>query len=273
MTIDPQTSSLTERILRQDRRLLIALLALLFCVSALYTVSGVGMNMSALEMTAMSGMRDMPGGAGPGAWSIVYLLLVFLMWWVMMVAMMLPSVAPTALLYGQLMRRSQSTPVRRVKLQVMAFVVGYLLSWAAFSLGATMVHWGAETSGAVSVTMMTLIHTPPGGVLLIGAGLFQFSELKKRCLQHCQSPVTFLTRHFRPGPYGALQLGLRHGIYCLGCCWALMILLFVGGVMNLYWITALAAYVAVEKLTVVGGILSKLAGATLVLWGSFVVIS
>ncbi|MBT8152599.1 DUF2182 domain-containing protein [Epibacterium ulvae] len=272
MPADPQTSSLTERILRQDRRLLIALLTLLFGISALYTVLGVGMNMTALEMTAMSGMRDMPGGTDPGAWSAHYLILVFLMWWAMMVAMMLPSVAPTALLYGQLMRRSQ-VGRDRAKLQVMAFVGGYLLSWGAFSLAATVAHWGGETLGVVSATMMTFIHTGPGGLLLICAGLFQFSGLKERCLQYCQSPVAILTRFFRPGPYGALQLGLRHGVYCLGCCWALMVLLFVGGVMNLYWITALAAYVALEKLTPFGRQVSKLAGVALIFWGGFVLLS
>ncbi|WP_214644941.1 DUF2182 domain-containing protein [Tritonibacter litoralis] len=222
--------SWAERVLHQNRMLAIVLMALLFALAAVYTVMGVGMKMSALEMTAMSNMRDMPGGRVPGSWSLGYLGLVFLMWWVMMVAMMLPSVAPTVLLYTRLMERGcgSGTP------HMMLFLLGYLLAWAAFSLVATLLHWGAEGLGLVSTTMMTLIETTPGAVLLICAGLFQFTPLKDRCLVQCQSPAAILTRYYRPGPRGALRLGLLHGAFCLGCCWALMALLFVGGVMNLY---------------------------------------
>lgn len=265
--------SLPERILKHDRRLAIALMSVLFAVSAIYTALGVGMNMSAFEMTAMSGMRDMPASRDIGGWSGRYWALVFLMWWVMMVAMMLPSVAPTVLLYAQLMRHGRDQGPNSVRLRFMAFLMGYFLSWAGFSLLATAAHWAAETWGLVSPTMMVLIHTTPGAVLLICAGMFQFSTLKARCLQQCQSPIAFLTRNYRPGPLGALRLGLKHGTFCLGCCWALMTLLFVGGVMNLYWIVALALYVALEKLTPIGKHLSKLMGLALIFWGGYALFS
>lgn len=257
--------SAAERVLRRDRIVLVALFAALFILSALYTVFGVGMNMTALEMTAMSGMRDMPGGAIPGQWSIGYALLVFLMWWVMMVAMMLPSVSPTILLYSAMMRHSSKvTDVPKV---AGAFLLGYLAIWAVFSLFATATQWWLELIGVVSPTMMTLIDTIPGALVLIAAGVFQFTPLKDACLSHCRSPADFLTRRRRDGSAGAFVMGLEHGTYCLGCCWFLMALLFVGGIMNLYWIVGLAAFVTLEKLTPFGAVLSKLAGSALILWG------
>ena len=120
---------------------------------------------------------------------------------------------------------------------------------------------------------MTLIDSLPGGMVLIAAGLFQFTPLKQACLSHCQSPARFLTERRRSGHRGAFKMGLEHGIYCLGCCWFLMTLLFVGGIMNLYWIVGLAAFVAFEKLTPYGGPTSKVAGAALTIWGSWVAIS
>ncbi|MHA6344397.1 DUF2182 domain-containing protein [Roseivivax sp. CAU 1761] len=262
---------LTERLLRRDRSLLIAMIGMLIVLAGLYTVHGVGMRMSALEMTAMRGMRDMPGPQIPGDWTLGYAVLVLLMWWVMMVAMMLPSVAPTVLLHAGLMRRSGHAA--DVPTMSAAFLAGYLLIWGVFSLAATGLQYGLEAVGIVSATMMTLIGTVPGGLVLIAAGLFQFTPLKRACLSHCQSPARFLTKRRRPGHRGAFRMGAEHGMYCLGCCWFLMALLFVGGIMNLYWIVGIAAFVAFEKLTPYGGPIGKLAGAALILWGSWVAIS
>ncbi|WP_347312871.1 DUF2182 domain-containing protein [Defluviimonas sp. SAOS-178_SWC] len=261
-------NGLTESILRRDRALLVALIGLLFVLAGLYTVYGLGMGMTALEMTAMRGMKDMPGASAPGAWSVGYALLVFLMWWVMMIAMMLPSVAPTVLLYAALLRRGANAGA--VPAISGAFLGGYLVTWAGFSVLAATAQWALEALGLVSATMMTLIDTVPGAIVLIAAGLFQFTSLKRSCLNHCRSPAEFLTSRRRPGMAGAFVMGLEHGVFCLGCCWFLMALLFVGGIMNLYWIVALTAFVALEKLTPFGETAGKIAGAALTAWGSFI---
>jgi predicted metal-binding membrane protein len=263
--------SLTERLLQRDRIALVAIIGLLFALAGLYTVFGVGMRMSALDMTAMRGMRDMPGPGIAGQWSPGYALLVFLMWWVMMIAMMLPSVSPTVLLYAAILRRGQKPD--RVPAISTAFVAGYLVAWAGFSVIAASVQWFLEAQGVVSATMMTLTDTVPGALVLIAAGIFQFTPLKQTCLRHCRSPVEFITQHRRPGVSGAFVMGLAHGVYCLGCCWFLMALLFVGGIMNLFWIVGLAAFVALEKLTPYGEALSKIAGVVLIGWGAYVIYS
>ncbi len=228
------------------------------------------MKMTALEMTRMAGMRDMPGPRIPGDWGFGYFILVFLMWWVMMVAMMLPSVASTVLLYATLLR--QTSAAAQASITAVVFLAGYLLAWAGFSLAATGLQWALETAGYVSAKMMTLIKTVPGALVLILAGAFQFSSLKDACLSHCRSPAEFIARRRRSGVSGGLLMGLEHGLYCLGCCWVLMILLFVGGIMNLYWIVGLTAFVALEKLTPFGQAASRLAGAGLIVWGVLILV-
>ncbi|WP_425052288.1 DUF2182 domain-containing protein [Psychromarinibacter sp. S121] len=259
------SGGLVEAALRRDRAVLVGAMGLLFLLAGLYTVFGIGMNMTALDMTRMAGMRDMPSMRPAGARSGGYTLLVFLMWWVMMVAMMLPSVAPVILLYAALLRRTES--VGSTPAIAGSFLAGYLLAWAGFSMLATLAQWGLEAAGIVSASMMTLIDTRAGAAVLIAAGAFQFTPLKDACLAQCQSPAKFLSERRRPGASGALVMGLEHGTYCLGCCWALMALLFVGGIMNLYWIVGLAAFVALEKLTPYGRAISRVAGAGLVVWG------
>ena len=226
--------------------------------------------MTALEMTAMRGMRDMPGPGIPGVWSAGYALLVFLMWWVMMIAMMLPSVTSTILLNAALVRHSGQRAI--VSTISGAFLGGYLATWAGFSVIATAFQWALEAAGVVSATMMTLIDTIPGALVLIAAGVYQFTPLKTACLEHCRSPAKFLTERRRPGAVGAFRMGIEHGVYCLGCCWFLMALLFVGGIMNLYWIVGLAAFVALEKLTPWGDGISKAAGIALFVWGGLIIL-
>ena len=262
---------LTERLLRRDRSLLIAMIAILFVLAGLYTVYGVGMRMTALQMTSMRGMRDMSGPRSPGDWALGYAVLVVLMWWVMMIAMMLPSIAPTVLLHAALLRRGANAA--KVPSISGVFLAGYLAIWFVFSLAAAAAQFVLETAGLVSASMMTLIGTVPGGIVLFAAGLFQFTPLKQACLSQCRSPAMFLTERRRPGHWGAFVMGLEHGTYCLGCCWFLMALLFVGGIMNLYWIVGLAAFVALEKLTRYGDMVSRIAGAGLMVWGSWVVVS
>jgi predicted metal-binding membrane protein len=187
------------------------------------------------------------------------------MWAVMMAGMMLPSALPTILLYTRALQGNDArAPVRRT----LSFAVGYLLAWAGFSVAATVAQWGLAEAALVS-PMMVSVSPVLGGALLLAAGIYQWTPLKDRCLAGCRSPLGFLAQHFRPGAYGSLRAGLRHGLYCVGCCWALMLLLFVGGVMNLLWIVAISAFVLLEKLApygVQGGRLSGLALAAIGIW-------
>ena len=155
--------------------------------------------------------------------------------------------------------------------QTSTFALGYVLMWAAFSALATGAQWGLERSGLLS-TMMVGTSTVFGAVLLIAAGVWQFTPIKYACLQHCRSPLGFLSHHWRSGPGGAFRMGLMHGGYCLGCCWFLMALLFYGGVMNLYWIIGLALFVLVEKLLPQGARIGRLTGAVLIVWGGILLL-
>ena len=223
-----------------------------------------------MGMSAAGGM-DMPGmgmDLGPPSWTPAYAFSVFLMWTIMMVAMMLPSAAPMMLLYA----RVSVTRAERVGLSPTAVFVGaYVALWTAFSALAAATQWWLTTIGVVS-DAMRIESRLVGGILLIAAGLYQLTPLKRLCLANCRTPFTFLTLHWRPGLAGALRMGLRHGAYCVGCCWFVMALLFVGGVMNLAWVVAIAAFVLAEKVLPFGelvgvgaGTLSLVAGGWLML--------
>ena len=253
-----------EYILRRDRKIVIACLLIASASAWLYILSGAGMGMSMLEMTH-------PGETGmdmdmvmPQTWSSGYAVMMFFMWWIMMIAMMLPSATPIILLSAALNRRSSSDTAPYGSSAVFAF--GYLLAWAIFSLVAVVFHWVLEQSGLLSMLMESASGVL-SGMLLILAGAWQFTPYKNACLTHCQSPVDFLVRYRRSGNWGALLMGLHHGYYCLGCCWFLMALLFVGGVMNLYWIIGLAVFVFVEKSLGGGRRLTRISGGLLILGG------
>ncbi|NOD98287.1 DUF2182 domain-containing protein [Ruegeria sp. HKCCD6228] len=236
-----------EWLLRQDSAIVLGSVLLIILGATWYTIAGVGMNMSAVEMTRMAGPVGDPMQMGPAAaWSASYALLIFLMWWVMMIAMMTPSAAPAVLLFIAV-KRTGPEKHRTVAFSLW-FLSGYLVAWGAFSLIATALQWGLEQIGLSDGPMMTISSGVFAGSVLLAAGAYQFSALKNACLRHCQSPARFLANHNRPGTLGAFRTGILHGTYCLGCCWALMLLLFVGGIMNLYWIVGIAAYVALEKL-------------------------
>lgn len=254
--------TVSERLLKRDQILSISLIIVLFALAAVYTLFGVGMRMSALEMTAA---QPMSGAMSAINWTLTYAVLVFLMWWVMMTAMMLPSVAPTVLLHSALLRGAgNSTSLSTF------FLLGYLIVWAGFSIIATLLQWLGETWGFISASNMALTNTVFGGLVMITAGLFQFTPLKTACLNHCRSPAQFLTQRHRAGASGALIMGLEHGMFCLGCCWFLMALLFVGGIMNLYWIVGLAVFIAIERLSTRGDLVSKVAGVAMIIWGLIV---
>jgi len=225
------------------------------------------MGMTAFEMTRHSRMSmDM---MEPPVWSTAYIALMFFMWWIMMIAMMLPSAMPTIMLAAALNRRS--TADRPPFGSTGLFATGYLLVWAGFSMIAVGAQWWMQQNGWLN-NMLVGQSPAINGCLLLLAGVWQFSPWKLACLRHCQSPVEFLTRQRRAGKSGALQMGLKHGGYCLGCCWFLMALLFIGGVMNLYWIIGLAIYVWVEKMLPVGLHLDRLMGAILAVWGTVVLV-
>lgn len=210
------------------------------------------------EMDHPLAQLTMPASAH---WSVANLLAVWCMWAVMMAAMMLPSALPTTLTFVDLSARAGEPARGR------AFVGAYLLVWGAFSIAATALQWLLQAMGwldAMIVSTSALLTA----ALLVVAGAYQFSPLKRLCLAHCRTPLGFLLGEWRPGVRGGFVMGLRHGLYCLGCCWALMALLFVGGVMNLAWIAALSISVAIEKLLPHGERLATLMGLVLLVAGA-----
>ncbi len=258
--------STIERLLRRDRAIVLAALMAIGSLSVAYTVFSLGMNMSAGDKTAMSGEMLMAAAA----WTPAYAVLVFLMWWIMMIAMMLPSAAPVLLLYAALKRRRRD--IADPMLMIALFLSGYLAVWALFSLLATALQWMLQFTKMVSGSL-TLSSNVLGIAIVLAAAAYQFSPLKQACLKQCQQPARFIAGSQGTGQVGALRLGVRHGTYCVGCCGVLMLLLFFGGVMNLYWIAGLGVYVLLEKLLPQGRWLSFAAGVGLFAVGVKLVVS
>lgn len=255
--------SVFERALRHDRALVASMLLMVVALSWAYLLAGAGV---------MTGMEDGEGEMAMtlASWTPAYALLMLLMWIVMMVAMMLPSAAPMLLLFTTITHARRS-PGRRM-IAPGLFALGYIAIWSAFSLVAVTLQFAMEKAALLSPMMQTT-STVLAGAVLIAAGVYQWTPLKHACLRHCRSPLDFVLTHWREGLRGAFTMGLRHGIYCLGCCWALMSLLFVGGVMNLAWIAGLALLVLMEKLAPAGYWVGRVIGAGLVIWGSVVLLA
>lgn len=213
------------------------------------------------EMHAAMGMPEMR------AWGGADLAMLFLMWAVMMAAMMLPSAAPVMLLVVGTYRRrgDRSRPLTAL------FAAGYLLAWTAFSGLAAVTQLLLHRAAVLSASMASQ-SAVVGGAILIVVGVYQWLPLKQACLTRCRSPLGFLTQEWREGAAGALVMGARHGLYCVGCCSALMAMLFVAGVMNLLWVAAIAAFVFLEKLAPYGARVGRVAGALLVVWGVWVLV-
>ena len=189
-------------------------------------------------------------------WSAANLLAIVAMWAVMMAAMMLPSALPMVQAFVGLCRRNGQRARSR------QFVCAYLLVWVICSVAATAAQWLLQAVGWVN-PMIVSTSAMLSGTLLLIAGTYQFSPLKRICLARCRTPIGFLVGEWRAGRFGGFAMGWRHGLICLGCCWALMALLFVGGVMNLAWIAALSIVVAVEKLAPRGERVATLLGLAL----------
>ncbi len=290
------TATFTESILRRDRSVVLAGLGAILLLSWTYMgylawdmnsmmemgsagmeTGSAGMDMatasSAMAMSA--GELDM-GSAGmemvmPAVqpWGMMDFLMMFVMWTIMMFAMMTPSAAPMVLTYTKINRQRGTSlgPISGTGI----FFLGYLLIWTAFSAAATLAQGGLHAATLLSPMMET---TSPilGGIILIAAGLFQFTPLKYACLAHCRTPLGFFMTEWREGPSGALIMGVRHGAYCVGCCWLIMAVLFVAGVMNLFWIAIIAAYVLLEKVLPAGHRVSWAIGVLMIGWGAWMMI-
>jgi predicted metal-binding membrane protein len=243
-----------DHLLRRDRQVAIAALAAVIILAWAHVLHGAGMDMG----------EAMAGAAAPMAWSPAHAAVVALMWALMMLAMMLPSAAPMILLHATVSRRRDPA---RGGLRALLFALGYAAAWTGFALAATAVQWGLERAALLTPAMATG-SAVLASLLFLGAGIYQFTPLKRACLRHCRSPLEFLAGHWRAGAAGAFAMGGRHGAYCIGCCWAAMALLFAGGVMNLAWIAGLALLVLAEKLLPGGPLAGRVVGATLILWGA-----
>ena len=241
----------------------LAWLYLVWMAGAMPGMGGMGQTGPGMTGNGMAGIM-MPELA---RWSAADWLAMFLMWAIMMVGMMLPSAAPMILLYDRVRERQEARGASLAATGV--FALGYLAAWGLFSLVATSAQWALERVALLS-PMMASASPWLGGGLLIAAGLYQWTPLKHACLVHCRSPIAFLAHHWRPGRWGAFMMGLHHGLYCIGCCWVLMALLFVFGVMNLLWIAALALFVLLEKVVPRGELFSR--ATALVLAGAGILV-
>jgi predicted metal-binding membrane protein len=214
-----------------------------------------------MKMAAMGMTMDRP-------WAVADLFYTFTMWAVMMVGMMAGTAAPVLFLFAA-MQVGRGEP--GVRLGVVMFGLGYIAVWTGFSACATLAQWALREATLLSPAMVASSPILAGGILIV-AGAYQLTPFKGSCLRQCRSPLGFLMTNWRDGVRGALEMGLRHGVHCLGCCWALMCVLFVVGVMNLAWVAALTVFVLVEKIGPAGLVVSRIAGAAMIVAGALFVI-
>jgi predicted metal-binding membrane protein len=241
-----------DKALHHDRWVVLAALAAVVALSWTY-LAYIVLTQPVMDMDTIA-MAAMP----PPVWNAGYFAATLAMWMVMMVGMMLPSAAPTVLLFDALRMHGDSAR-RRDRRATALFAAGYVLAWGAFSALATTAQWALTASELLSAMMAGKSPAFAGSLLML-AGAYQFTPLKTACLSQCRNPAEFLVRHGRPGLLGPLLMGVQHGVQCIGCCWALMALLFAFGVMNLLWVAALAAFVFIEKLTPAGPLVGRVGG-------------
>jgi predicted metal-binding membrane protein len=206
---------------------------------------------------------SMPGMQG---WTAGSLLILWLMWAVMMVSMMAPSMVPSILTFLAIARQRRGSSHLLARGGV--FLAGYIGVWAVSCVLLTLAQWGLHSAELLSPTMMATSTRFSGGLLVL-AGVFQWSALKYKCLARCRSPLGFLMNEWREGPMGPVIMGFRYGAYCVGCCWLLMTILFVVGVMNLVWVAILSAFVLTERTLPFGRQVAAAGGAALVVWGTW----
>ncbi|MEO6151541.1 MAG: DUF2182 domain-containing protein [Croceibacterium sp.] len=258
--------------LRRQRSIAIAALALLTLLAWGWLLLGAGMGPGIHAELTPYPWRSAVGAMPPDmpmdmamdmsvAWSAGQFLLAFSMWWVMMVAMMIPAAAPVILLFARAVPRTDGPPPTG------PFLAGYVVVWGLFSVFAAGLQGLLNATGLLGPMTMGFSGKWISAAVIAAAGLYQLSPLKEACLTHCRNPAVFLTRHYRGGRAGAFRLGVIHGAFCTGCCWLLMALLFVGGVMNLAWIALLTLLVAAEKLLPSGRRMAIAAGLGFIVWG------
>ncbi|MEP6905532.1 MAG: DUF2182 domain-containing protein [Gemmatimonadales bacterium] len=242
--------------LRRDRVAITSCIVLITALAWAYLVHLNG------QMTANMGM------AMTASWGVPDVFFTFLMWAVMMVGMMSPTAAPVLFLFSGMQVRQ---PGGLQSYAVPLFALGYTTVWVGFSALAALAQWALHEAALLSPGMAAS-SSRVAGAILIAAGIYQLTPAKGACLRQCQSPLGFLLSRWRDGEWGALQMGLRHGLYCLGCCWALMTVLFVVGVMNLVWVAALTGFILLEKFGGAGPIIARLGGAALIAFGVLIVV-
>lgn len=263
MTVTNMT--VLEAVLRRDRAVVVAILVGVIVLAWIYILLGAGTGMTPMSMVSGSDMANMPDVMMPVVWTLGYAGLMFVMWWVMMAAMMLPSAAPVLLVFARVNRNKKAGDRPYVPTGI--FASGYLVAWGGFSVLAVLLQWALEQLRLLSPMMATTSYWL-GSAILFAAGVWQLTPIKSICLRHCRSPMGFLVQRWRPGRLGAFSMGLQHGSYCLGCCWFLMGLLFFGGVMNLFWIIGLTIFILLEKNIRMGSWIGRTVGLGLAAWGA-----
>lgn len=264
-------TNFAEAVLKRERIILIVCLAAISAIAWVYIVH-LASSMTGMEMSSNNGMgvstmeMSIPNTQ---SWRSGDIILTFIMWSVMMVAMMTPSAVPVILIFAKVNHQRNSN--QGLSPATIVFLLGYLIVWILFSSAATLVQWGLHSAALLSPRTIS-VSPLLGGILLILAGVYQFTPPKDSCLSHCRTPLGFLMTEWREATKGALIMGMRHGIYCVGCCWLLMTLLFVAGVMNLLWVSLIAVYVLIEKVVPAGKWLSKAIGLLMVGWGAWLLI-
>lgn len=254
-------SNTTQAIFTRDRLVVLGGLVGIVALSWVYLIY------LSIDMQNMSMEMSMPQMQ---AWKPADFILTFIMWSVMMIAMMTPSAAPMILTFSAINRRKSDVGNPVVLTGI--FLLGYLVVWTAFSAVVTIVQWGLHSVALLSPMMVS---SSPflGGFLLLLAGIFQFTPYKHACLGYCRTPMGFLMTEWRMGKQGAFVMGVRHGYFCVGCCWLIMALLFVAGVMNLLWVATIAGFVLLEKVIPASGWVSRVAGVLMLIWGAGMIIS
>lgn len=255
-----------EGFLRRDRQIVAGALGLLTCVAWVYLLLLV----DEMGMTLTGGMQDVGRMLVLEPWTALDAAFMFSMWAVMMVGMMTPSATPMILLYALVLRRKAGSgnPV----IPTAAFFAGYVAVWTVFSATATGAQWALERAALLS-PMMAGTSAVFDGIVLVAAGVYQWTPYKSACLKRCRNPVWFLSRLWRDGTAGAFRMGFLHGVFCLGCCWALMALLFVGGVMNLLCVAAITVFVLVEKVVPAGPVVGRASALVLMVLGVLMIAS
>lgn len=250
----------TARLPRRERVVIAAALGAVAALSWLYLY---------LQMQPTEDMADMaPAMFAP--WTATDFALNLAIWWVMMPGMMLPSAAPMILTFAAVNQRKRERGQPFV--QTMVFTAGYLVAWGLFGVFATLADWALERAALISP--MTGRMTPIlAAVVVIAAGIYQLTPLKSVCLTHCRSPFDFVLNHWRDGASGALRMGLEHGLYCLGCCWFLMALMFAAGIMSLLWMAVIAVFILLEKLLPVGTWLARAGGVAMLGFGVYLLVA